>query len=123
MITEEKEFEAVIEIKAIIKSQMAAAQDLLDYQADKMNWETFKFKCLQRHYEFNNGEISTSYAEWFDFHKKNNTHKCSNTSSRSLFEGLTDSKEFQIEVYDLTDETAKVVYDFHKQEKSKLNIK
>jgi len=72
---------------ARIDSSLEDAQDLLNYQSDKMNWETFKFKCLQRHSKFNDGNISTDYAEWIEVQKSNTL---SNSSSGSFFTALAD---------------------------------
>jgi len=102
----------------IVDWKISDAKDLLAYQANKINWETFKFKCLQRQYNYC-GEISTDYAEWFDFHKRNDTHK-SNGYSASLFEGLTDTATFESWAEDLTDEQFEAVYEYYEQEKSKL---
>jgi hypothetical protein len=99
-----------------IDSAMEDSQDLLDYQSDLMNWETFKFRCLQRHYKFNDNKISTSYPLWLEGQKDNNL---SNTSSGSFLTALSDYDNIVSDDEDITKEESDELYSYCK---NKINL-
>ncbi len=96
-------------IELAIDSSFEDAQDFLNYQADKINWETFKLKCLQRHSKFNDGNISTDYAEWIEGQKSNTL---SNSSSGSFFTALVDVDSI-FDEFALTEEALRIGYNYY----------
>jgi len=103
---------------ARIDSSFEDAQDLLNYQSDKMNWETFKFKCLQRHSKFNDGNISTDYAEWIEGQKSNTL---SNSSSGSFFTALADFDNI-VACSDFSEEEYDNAYNYYYKKRKLLNF-
>ena len=92
-----------------IDSAIEDAQDFLDYQSDKMTWETFKSKCLERHSKFNEGSINEGYADWIEGQKDN---KLSNQSSGSFYTALVDVDDL-FDDESITEEESKVGYEYY----------
>jgi len=101
--------------KAQIDSAIADGQDFLNYRNGILNWPTFKFKCLERHYNLNNQIINESFAEWLD---NQITNTLSLQSSGGTYQALLDIDNIICNTN--TEEKADSLYEYYNTQRKTL---